>query len=486
MALEITLFTDPACPFAFSAEPVRQRLRWHYGDQLRWRLRMIVLTLEPGEDAKLAEGAPGLQRKYGMPIDPNPYPRTFSSEPACRAVVAARLNAPGAEAALLRRLRVRAMVGGLLDDPALLAAAATRHRSRRDELSALVGDPRGRGRAARGHRSRPRPLARRPRAGPQARRPAPRAPLHRAELRAQRERAHVHDPRLQPGRGLRDRAGQLRADAPGEARVGRAVADLGERAAGHGRGRRDHAGRSGQGARRAGRARRRRSPRAPTSTGRGVDVASPRGDGLDHPVLPWAAPDRRGAPPGDGLQRPRRLPARATATCCWRSRAPRAARCEVRLTDGLGGPAAPAVFDAGRATARDARSTRTARTCSRLRDLPGEYSFATLFSQPLDVGVRLMRDGAPVAEADVRLEVYDVAQLGSLYERIVEQLVIPDTERQAPGPLARLPPVVPGAADRRPQGRAVHARAGRRHRPQAPQPRRPRAGSCASASTSSC
>jgi 2-hydroxychromene-2-carboxylate isomerase len=121
---DITLFTDPACPFAFSAEPVRQRLRWYYGDQLRWQLNMIVLTLEPGEDAKLAEGAPGLQRKHGMPIDPNPYARTFSSEPACRAVVAARLNAPGAEAPLLRRLRVRAMLGGLLDDPALLSAAA--------------------------------------------------------------------------------------------------------------------------------------------------------------------------------------------------------------------------------------------------------------------------------------------------------------------------------------------------------------------------
>jgi predicted DsbA family dithiol-disulfide isomerase len=124
VAVDITLFTDPACPFAFSAEPNRQRLRWYYGDQLRWRLNMIVLTLEPGEDAKLAEGAPGLQRLYGMPINPHPYARTFSSEPACRAVVAARLNAPGAEAPLLRRLRVRAMLGGLLDDPALLAAAA--------------------------------------------------------------------------------------------------------------------------------------------------------------------------------------------------------------------------------------------------------------------------------------------------------------------------------------------------------------------------
>ncbi len=124
MALEIELFTDPACPFAFSAEPIRQRLRWHYGDQLRWRVTMIVLTLEPGEAEKLQEGAPGLQKRFGMPIDPASYPVPSSSEPACRAVVAARLNAPEAEQPLLRRLRVRRMAGGLLDDPALIAAAA--------------------------------------------------------------------------------------------------------------------------------------------------------------------------------------------------------------------------------------------------------------------------------------------------------------------------------------------------------------------------
>ena len=124
MSLEVTHFTDPACPFAFSAEPARLRLVWHYGDQLSWRTRMIVLTLEPGEAEKLAEGAPTLQRRHGMPIDPAPYPRPASSEPACRAVVAARLNAPAAEGPLLRRLRVRTMLGGLLDDPSLLAAAA--------------------------------------------------------------------------------------------------------------------------------------------------------------------------------------------------------------------------------------------------------------------------------------------------------------------------------------------------------------------------
>jgi 2-hydroxychromene-2-carboxylate isomerase len=124
MGLEITHFTDPACPFAFSAEPVRRRLCWHYGEQLRWRTRMIVLTLEPGESERLAEGAPNLQRVYGMPIDPRPYPRPASSEPACRAVVAAQLNAPDRAEALLRRLRVNTMLGGLLDDPELIARAA--------------------------------------------------------------------------------------------------------------------------------------------------------------------------------------------------------------------------------------------------------------------------------------------------------------------------------------------------------------------------
>jgi hypothetical protein len=68
-----------------------------------------------------------------------------------------------------------------------------------------------------------------------------------------------------------------------------------------------------------------------------------------------------------------------------------------------------------------------------LDDLPGEYSFATLFSQRLGLEVRLTRDGETVASDDGRLEVYDVAQMGSLYERIVERLVKPDTERQAPG-----------------------------------------------------
>src|SRR4051794_8694756 len=103
--LDVMLFTDPACPFAFSAEPVRIRLRWHYGDALRWTVRMIVLTREAGEAERLAEGAPNLQRIHGMPIDPRPYPRPAASQPACRAVVATREFAPELAESMLRRLR---------------------------------------------------------------------------------------------------------------------------------------------------------------------------------------------------------------------------------------------------------------------------------------------------------------------------------------------------------------------------------------------
>jgi 2-hydroxychromene-2-carboxylate isomerase len=122
--IEITLFTDPACPFAFSAETVRLRLLWLYGEGLSWRPRMIVLSREAGEGEKLAGGAPGLQRKFGMPIDPAGHARAFSTEPASLAFVAARLRAPERAEALLRALRTRIMVGELPDEEATIDAAA--------------------------------------------------------------------------------------------------------------------------------------------------------------------------------------------------------------------------------------------------------------------------------------------------------------------------------------------------------------------------
>src|SRR4051794_37517869 len=127
----ITEFTDPGCPFAFSAEPFRRRLEWLYGDQLEWRRRMVVLAESPDEylakgfdTAKQSASFRHLAREHGMPMDTRERPRMAATAPACRAVLAARQHAPAAEAELLRRIRVRHFAGGLLDAPETIAAAA--------------------------------------------------------------------------------------------------------------------------------------------------------------------------------------------------------------------------------------------------------------------------------------------------------------------------------------------------------------------------
>ena len=44
-------FTDPGCPFAFSAERQRLRLLWLYGDQITWELQMLGLVEREGRVA---------------------------------------------------------------------------------------------------------------------------------------------------------------------------------------------------------------------------------------------------------------------------------------------------------------------------------------------------------------------------------------------------------------------------------------------------
>jgi predicted DsbA family dithiol-disulfide isomerase len=129
-AVTIDHFTDPTCPWGFSAEPQRLRLNWLYGDQLAWTDRMIVLT----EDAATlhavfpppahAKALATIRERFGMPIDATERPRSAASAPACAAVVAARLHAPERQEALLRALRVRVMSGELPDDDATIDAAA--------------------------------------------------------------------------------------------------------------------------------------------------------------------------------------------------------------------------------------------------------------------------------------------------------------------------------------------------------------------------
>jgi len=91
---------------------------------------MIVLSQDAEEVAQKlppdvhASALAMIQDRFGMPIDATERPRSAASEPACAAVVAARLKAPERAEALLRALRVRIMGGELPDEPATVAGAA--------------------------------------------------------------------------------------------------------------------------------------------------------------------------------------------------------------------------------------------------------------------------------------------------------------------------------------------------------------------------
>jgi predicted DsbA family dithiol-disulfide isomerase len=128
--ISATLYSDPACPWAYSEAPALRVLEWRYGDQLAWRLVLIGLT----ESASQYEargytplrGALGQLRfrRYGMPFSPAPKRRVSATARACRAVVAARLASPGSEWAVFRALQLANFTTPLLlDEDAELAAA---------------------------------------------------------------------------------------------------------------------------------------------------------------------------------------------------------------------------------------------------------------------------------------------------------------------------------------------------------------------------
>ena len=130
-AVCITEYTDPGCPWAYSAEPFRLRLAWLYGDDLVFRHRLVGLAETPEEyldrgftPARQSTALKRIARDHGMPIDTRERPRMAATVQACRAVVAARLHAPERETALLRALRLRNFSGGLLDEPETIAGAA--------------------------------------------------------------------------------------------------------------------------------------------------------------------------------------------------------------------------------------------------------------------------------------------------------------------------------------------------------------------------
>ena len=110
--LQVTHFTDPGCPWAWSASPHLAVLRWRYGDGLRWRHVMIGLTESAQEyerrgytGERMAFGYRSF-RARGMPFATAPRDHVHATGAMCRVVVAARLHGPQHEWAVLRALQL--------------------------------------------------------------------------------------------------------------------------------------------------------------------------------------------------------------------------------------------------------------------------------------------------------------------------------------------------------------------------------------------
>ena len=130
-AVQATLYTDPVCPWAYSASPALRVLEWRFGDQLAWRLVVIGLREEVSEAAARAydparslHGHATFRRRYGMPFGLVRKPRQAATGRGCRAIVAARLLEPGSEWRVLRALQLANFTSPLLlDDDELIRGA---------------------------------------------------------------------------------------------------------------------------------------------------------------------------------------------------------------------------------------------------------------------------------------------------------------------------------------------------------------------------
>ena len=128
--VEVVHFTDPACPWAYSAGPAHAVLRWRFGDQLDWRLVTIGLAeraedyVARGYDPRASAVGRLNFRRYGMPLAAQARSRLMGTSRGCRAVVATRLRHPGRELAALRALQFAWFTtDALMDDDGEVLAA---------------------------------------------------------------------------------------------------------------------------------------------------------------------------------------------------------------------------------------------------------------------------------------------------------------------------------------------------------------------------
>ena len=130
-SIDVTHFSDPGCPWAYSAAPALAALRWRFGDQLRWRLVMIGLTEDAQQyvdrgytPGKSAAGYLRFREDWGMPFATAPKAQVSATSRACRAVVAARRQDPMLGEAAFRVLQLLQFTSPLqLDDDDALRRA---------------------------------------------------------------------------------------------------------------------------------------------------------------------------------------------------------------------------------------------------------------------------------------------------------------------------------------------------------------------------
>src|SRR3954470_8282024 len=98
----ITEYTDPGCPWAYSAEPFRRRLTWLYGDALEWQVARVALAGSPQEyldkgftPEKQSASFKKISHDHHMPIDTSVRERLGGAAPAPRPPRAGRRRPAG-------------------------------------------------------------------------------------------------------------------------------------------------------------------------------------------------------------------------------------------------------------------------------------------------------------------------------------------------------------------------------------------------------
>ena len=121
--IKATLFSDPACPWAYSANPALRVLEWRYGDQLDWRL--VTIGLREDNSACSRASIPRARRRAT---------RSSTASTACRSRSRPRSGPPAPAAAAARSSRRGC------SSPGASGACCARSRSRNFTTQLLLDD----------------------------------------------------------------------------------------------------------------------------------------------------------------------------------------------------------------------------------------------------------------------------------------------------------------------------------------------------------